>query len=269
MAAVDLATLLYDLATEHAALDDLVSPLAETGWVTPTPAEAWTVRDQIGHLAYFDDMATLAITDPDSFTSTAEAALAALGDGGDPMAEHLARGRALPGAEVLAWWRSAREAMVDAASSLPPGARVPWFGPPMSPLSFVSARLMETWAHGQDVADALGVDRAPTARLLHIAHLGVRARPFSYVARGLDPPVGHVRVELRGPDGESWVWDEEAKDSVRGPALDFCLVVTQRRHVDDTDLVAEGSDAQQWLRIAQAFAGPPGDGRPPVADRQR
>jgi uncharacterized protein (TIGR03084 family) len=144
--------------------------------------------------------------------------------------------------------------------------RIPWYGPPMSAASFATARLMETWAHGQDVADALGVERAPTDRLRHVAFLGVRALPNSYRVRDLTVPDAPVRVELVAPSGGMWVWgDEGAADVVLGPALDFCLVVTQRRHVDDTALVASGPVATEWLRLAQAFAGPAGPGRPPKA----
>ena len=133
----------------------------------------------------------------------------------------------------------------------------------MSAASFISARVMETWAHGQDVADTLGVSREPTHRLRHVAHVGVRARPFSYVTRGLPVPPEPVRVELTGPAGETWTWEPDATDSVTGDALDFCLVVTQRRHVADTDLAINGPLAEEWMTIAQAFAGPPGQGRAP------
>lgn len=249
--------LLEDLDAEHADLDALLAPLDEAGWSRATPAAGWAVRDQVSHLAYFDDAAVSAMTDPSTFAALVEAALA----GGDPMQEHLRRGRALTGAEVLAWWRTSRGAMVEAARVLPEGARVPWFGPPMALLSFVSARLMETWAHGQDVADALGVDRLPSSRLRHIAHLGVRTRLFSYAVRGLEPPSAPVSVVLSGPDDERWTWGEPGADRVHGSALDFCLVVTQRRHIADTALVVEGDAAVEWMGIAQAFAGPPGPGR--------
>jgi uncharacterized protein (TIGR03084 family) len=140
----------------------------------------------------------------------------------------------------------------------------------MGALSFVSARLMETWAHGQDVADALGAIRVPTARLRHIAHLGVRARPFSYVVRGLEVPADAVSVGLVGPSGERWEWDGGSPSQlVEGSALDFCLVVTQRRHLSDTTLTVHGSLAKEWLAIAQAFAGPPGGGRPPLSSGAR
>lgn len=258
--------LLSDLEAEHADLDRLVAGLPEEQWSAPTPAEGWTARDQISHLAFFDDAATLALTEPARFKTEADAAIAALANGDDPMAEHLARGRAMSGAALLSWWRGARSSLLAGARGVALDARVPWYGPPMSPMSFVSARLMETWAHGQDVADALQASRLPTDRLAHIAHIGVRARPFSYAVRGLGDPGVPVRVELESPSGARWLWDADADGAlVRGPALDFCLVVTQRRHLDDTTLVVEGEAARSWMAVAQAFAGPPGPGRQPLA----
>jgi uncharacterized protein (TIGR03084 family) len=123
---------------------------------------------------------------------------------------------------------------------------------------------METWAHGQDIADALGVVRSPTDRLRHVAHIGVGARAFSFAAHGRSTPETPVRVELLAPGGETWTWGPpDAGDRVTGPAQDFCLVVTQRRHLDDSALLIEGPVAADWMSIAQAFAGPPGPGRQP------
>jgi uncharacterized protein (TIGR03084 family) len=142
---------------------------------------------------------------------------------------------------------------------LDPGIRVPWFGPPMGLPMLLTARLMETWAHGEDVAEALGVSRPATARLRHVAYLGVRTRRHSYTVRGRSLPEGDVRVELDGPGGEHWTWGEEAAaDRISGPVLDFCLVVARRRHPADVALKAEGPLAAEWLTLAQAFAGPPG-----------
>lgn len=266
-----LEELLGDLEAEHADLDAIVADLDDGSWDLPTPAEGWSVRDQIGHLAFFDEVATMALTDPEAFAARVDEVLSS---GADPMEEHLRRGRAADPVEILAWWRAERVSMVESARRSPPDERVPWFGPPMGLKSFVSARIMETWAHGQDVADALGVRRIPTDRLRHIAHLGVAARPFSYSVRGVEVPTGAVRVELRSPSGELWVWDAgceepnaEGRAVVRGDALDFCLVVTQRRHRDDTNLGTDGALAVEWLAIAQAFAGPPGPGRPPGASK--
>ena len=123
---------------------------------------------------------------------------------------------------------------------------------------------METWAHALDVADALGVTLEPTDRLKHVAHLGVRTRNYAYVNRGLEAPAEEFRIDLVSPSGEQWSWGpEDAAQTVTGSAYDFCLLVTQRRHRDDLDLVAVGEDADAWLDIAQAFAGPSGEGRAP------
>jgi uncharacterized protein (TIGR03084 family) len=268
-----LADLLVDLDAEYDDLRAVVGGLADAApeWDLLTPAEGWAVRDQISHLAYFDEAGRLAMVDPDAFARSVDEVLASTGD---PMEVHLARGRAMGGTELLEWWGTAHRSMVDAFVAADSSARVPWFGPPMGVLSFISARLMETWAHGQDVCDALGAERVATARLRHIAHLGVRARPFSYIVRGREVPDCRIDVVLTGPDGDEWRWeigpsnsDSDATvgavvDSVTGSALDFCLAVTQRRNLADTDLVVIGPLAQDWMEIAQAFAGPPGPGRP-------
>ncbi len=226
----------------------------------PTPAEGWSVRDQISHLAFYDEQAELSTRDPEGFAATSLAALA----GDDPygfLNSHLDTGRGMAPQDLLGWWRAARASVIEIFREVEPGRRLGWFGPPMSAASFISARLMETWAHGQDVVDALGAQREETKRLKHIAHLGVRARSFSYSAHGRPMPDGDVYVELDAPGGGVWAWGEPGEDMVAGPAQDFCLVVTQRRHPSDTELVASGERATEWISIAQAFAGPPGSGR--------
>ena len=126
---------------------------------------------------------------------------------------------------------------------------------------------METWAHGQDIVDALGVERAATGRLRHVADLGIRAMPYSYTVNDLSPPAEAIRVELAGPDGGQWSWGPaDAVNRVSGDAVDFCLVVTQRRHFEDTGLMVTGPVAREWIPIAQAFAGPAGPGRPRMRD---
>ncbi|MSZ77076.1 MAG: maleylpyruvate isomerase family mycothiol-dependent enzyme, partial [Actinobacteria bacterium] len=120
----------------------------------------------------------------------------------------------------------------------------------------------ETWAHALDVYEALDAVPEPTDRVKHVAHLGVRTRDFSFGVHELTPPGEEFHVELTAPSGASWTWGpSEAAQTVRGSAYDFALLVTQRVHRDDTDLVAVGEDAERWLRIAQAFAGPVGAGR--------
>lgn len=254
----DLNQILDDLAAEHEALDAVVSGLADEQWELMTPAEDWTVKDQISHLAFFDERAAEAASDSSAFMAGVAAAAA---DPSAYMEEALGRDREGP---PLDWWREARAQMIEAVRPMDVKARIPWYGPPMSTASFATARLMETWAHGQDVIDALGATREPTDRLRHIAHLGVRTRNFSFTNRGLPEPKGDVRVELLAPSGELWTWGaDDAASRIAGPSEGFCLVVAQRRHIDDTDLVIEGEPAREWMEVAQAFAGPPGAGRDP------
>jgi uncharacterized protein (TIGR03084 family) len=255
---------LADLVAEHDDLDAMVAGLDDDAWELPTPAAGWAVRDQIGHLAFFDARAREAVVDPEGFVESVELVRAAPDGEATWMEEHLSEPRALTAGELLRWWRAERAALLTVLGAVEPSTRIPWYGPPMGAVSFVSARLMETWAHGQDVADALRVTRLPTPRLRHVAHLGVNAMPFSFIVHGRDVPTEPIRIELRSPDRDAWVWGpEDATDEVRGPALDFCLVVTRRRHLDDVHLDVQGPVAREWMQIAQAFAGPPGEGRRP------
>ena len=259
----DPALVIADLRAECADLDAAVAPLADADWARPTPADGWTIAHQIGHLAWTDEVATLAATDPAQFHAELERALAEFEGYVDRAAAERA---ALPPAALLAAWRAERDRLADALTAVEPGTKIPWFGPPMSATSMATARLMETWAHGQDVVDALGIERTPTNRLRHIAHIGVRTRDFAFMVRERPVPADEFRVELTGPDGDSWDWGpEDAAERVTGPALDFCLLVTQRRNRADLNLTASGADADAWLDIAQAFAGPPGTGRAPMA----
>ena len=260
---VDMAALAADLAAESAVTRALVAGLDEPGWRTPTPAAGWDIADQIGHLAYFDEAAVRSAVHPGEF----RAELAVQADEGVDADTNAARYRDRTGAQMLAWFESARAGLLTTFANLDPRLRLPWFGPPMSAASSLTARLMETWAHTQDIADALGATREPTDRLRHVAHIGVGARAFSYAVHGQTPPQTPILVELTGPGGDLWTWGpEDAADRVTGQALDFCLLVTQRRHRDDLTLVIEGPAATEWMSIAQAFAGAAGTGRPRRTD---
>jgi uncharacterized protein (TIGR03084 family) len=250
-----LTELLDDLRAEQA---DLRAVVADADLDAATPAQGWDVRDAVAHLAGSDAEALKAATRPEEFV----AGLVEVAEDIDGfLTGQLTARRHLSRAQLLADWQAGFDAMVEAFATVPPGTKVPWYGPPMSPASFATARLMEYWAHGQDVADGLGVTRTPTARLRHICHLGVRTRGFAYANRGLVAPDVPVAVQLTAPDGSTWSFGE-GEQRVTGPALDFCLLVTQRRHRDDLDLRTEGAAADEWLGLAQCFAGPPGPGRP-------
>lgn len=254
------APIVADLRAESDDLDALVADLPATAWSTDTPAAGWTIAHQIAHLLWTDRVALVSVTDDAAFAAEIVPAAAQNPTGFvDAAADELA---ATDPAQLLADWRHTRAALHDALLTVEDGRKLPWFGPPMSAPSMATARLMETWAHGLDVADALGVTRTPTARLRSIAHIGVRTRDFAYTVHGLTPPAEPFHVKLRAPDGSEWTWGpEDAGQRVSGSAEHFCMLVTQRRARSKLDVVAVGPDAEQWLSIAQAFAGPPGAGR--------
>jgi uncharacterized protein (TIGR03084 family) len=248
-----------DLRAESDELDALVADLPAERWTESTPAPGWTIAHQIAHLLWTDRVALTAITDEAAFATVLEEAAKNPTGFVDEGAEQLA---VTPSAQLLADWRHTRERLHDELLAVADGRKLPWFGPPMSAASMATARLMETWAHGLDVADALGVKRAATDRLRSIAHIGVRTRDFAFAINGLTPPTDPFRVELRAPDGSTWSWGpDDAPQRVTGSAEDFCMLVTQRRPRSVLDVHADGAEAEQWLTIAQAFAGPPGPGR--------
>lgn len=273
MSAPTVAELLVDLDAERAALTEVVRGLPAEDWARPTRALPWNVRDQIAHLGFFDAAFAKAIATPEEFVAERDAIT--------DLAGFVDRANATvpqDGPAALAWWRDAADRFDAAARDLDardPKARLPWYGPPMSLRSAITSRIMETWAHGADVADALGPDHpapAPSDRLRHVADIGVRARAQGYRARGLPVPEAPVLVRLAAPSGAEWTWGDGSAgtlqtpsvreapsiNEVRGDAEEFCLVLVRRRHVDDTSLQVVGDAAREWMEIGQMFAGPPG-----------
>lgn len=250
--------LVADLRAEHGRLDARLRELSAGDWDAASVAEGWTVRDCISHLAQFDDDALVALRDPEGFATRVDRAAS---DPSGYLAAGLDRGRSLSPEGVLRWWLDSRSAVADELERCDPRQRVPWFGPSMSARSCATARLMETWAHGLDVFDVTGGSSPQGDQLRHIALLGCLTRQHSYRVRGREAPDVQVRVELELPSSALWSFGSEATgERVRGSAADFCAVVTQRRHVDDTTLVMAGEAAVEWLSIAQAFAGAPTTG---------
>lgn len=244
-----------DLAAETDALGSVVSSFSEEQWRAPTPAEGWDSRETVVHLGTTDWVATMAVAEPDEFERTKQRMLE------EDVDLHNGPGidfAALGSDELWDWFRTERAQMIEAFRGVGPKDRIPWFGPDMGARMFATARLMETWSHGHDVADTVGATYPQSERLQSVAHIGVVTRGWSYANRGLDVPAEPIRIELTSPAGATWMWGpEDADSSVTGSAYDFCLAVTQRRHYTETGLTVTGAAATDWMEIAQAFAGPP------------
>ena len=250
-----------DLAAEAADLDRVVAALDEAGWQTPTPAPGWTVAHQIAHLGFIAHLAWAAAADRAEFGRLAAAAKDDFeGAVNSALADYLTGGPA----QTLARWRADQAAATKALAEVPADQVVPWLVNPLPPSILAAAGLMELFGHGQDVYDALGIDRTPTDRIGHLAFFGTRTRDFGYLAHGLTPPTEEFRFELTAPSGLIWNFGpEDATDRITGPAHDFCLLVTRRRHHGDLALTATAGEATRWLDIAQAYRGPAGEGRKP------
>ncbi len=257
-----------DLLDEYRALTELCSTLTRDDWCRTTAFYSWTPWDEIAHLLYFDETALVSVTEPERFAREAAELGARTAAGEEISAIARANFGTFDGPALLVRWRSAHEALVAKLAALDPKTRLGWYGPPMSARSFVTARLMETWAHGQDIWDVMGRRRPSSLRLKHIAHLGVSTFGWTFVNRGLPVPETTPFVSLAAPDGNTWAWGDAASaHHVSGTAEEFCLVVTQRRHVNDTELKYTAGPAAAWLAIAQCFAGAPADSPAPGVRR--
>lgn len=264
-----LESVLVDLTAEGEFIESLVAGLDEDGWRTMTPAEGWDVATTIAHLMWTDETSIVAIEgtlgDKTAWDALVMEAIADPAGYVDNAAFALAG--SLSGAELLTRWQASRPTLNTALRGVPHGQKLMWYGPPMAAASMATARLMESWAHGLDIAEALGMPNEPTDRIRHVASLGFRTRNFSFVNNGLEAPAEQFRLELKAPSGDVWTFGpEDAAQTVTGSAADFCRLVTQRVHRDDTDLIATGADADKWLDIAQCFAGPTGGGREAQGD---
>jgi len=246
----DVAALVGDLAAEQRELQEVVAGLGADEWLAPTPAWGWDVRDTIAHLADTDEMAIdTARGGPYAINDLAGRAAS----GADVTFHGVLRGRRLAGSDVAAWWARTSAAERSMLLELPADARVPW-GIGMRTPSFVTARLMETWAHGLDVRAALDVTPTDTDRLAHVAWLATRALPYAFSVAGREPPGAPVRVELTLPSGAMWTaGPEAAADRITGTAGDYCRVFVHRRSPADTNLVMEGDAARAAIAVARAF----------------
>ena len=247
------SSIVDDLAAEQTALDELVRNLDEEQWGTPSTAAGWSVRDEIGHLAFFDEVAVASLRgEGEARFAELDAAMRA---GDADFIRSPGAGRS--GREVLAQWRRARTAEVRAFRRIDPGARVPWGPNGMAATSLCTARLMETWAHGLDCFMALGVQPVDTERLRHVCHIAYRAIPNALLQAGvaMPAPLDDLVVEVSSPTGELWRFGRaEAPNRIDGTAAEFARVGVCRVRLEDaTSLRANGPLAESALPHLKAY----------------
>jgi len=248
-------SLLDDIEAESRVIQVALEGLDDDAWDRPSPAEGWLLRDCVVHLAETDESATAGVLGEEPKRR---------GERQGVLTAGMLEGRSKTPDELRAWYRGSNARMIASMRPLKGDERIIWVGRAMSARSYATARLMEHWSHGLDILEAAGVEAVDTDRLQNIAHLGYITRDFAYRTHGMEPPDTPLNVVLTAPSGATWTWGpEDAPDRIAGPAGDWCRVVTQRIHPDDTALRSKGPRAREFLSIAQAFAGPPGEGRRP------
>ena len=247
-----------DFREESTALYDLIAPHGDAVFELKTQFKNWAVNDVLTHLHVWNIAADLSLKDADVFAAFFEQVAAAVGHGKSLRVFEQSYLNGLRGRALLETWRDYFVEMTERFLAADPKKRVKWAGPDMSVRSSIAARLMETWAHGQEVYDTLGVERVNGDRIKNIAVLGVNTFGWTFANRGLDVPSPAPHVRLTAPSGEMWTWNDLSEDNlVEGDATEFCQVVTQVRNIADTELRVVGETAQRWMSIAQCFAGPP------------
>ena len=252
-----------DLQAESDALIDILSNLDDTDFEKTTQFKDWTFNDIVQHLHFWNIGANKALTDEEGFVAMMQKLMAAMQTGRlrDFEAESLDD---LRGTRLLDAYRDFCDVMCKDFGEVDPSTRVKWAGPDMSVRSSVTARQMETWAHGLAIFDRLGIHREDTDRIRNIAVLGVNTFGWTYKNRKMHAPEPPPAVRLTAPSSEMWEWNMPGDGNlVEGSATEFCQVVTQTRNVGDTSLVVKGDVATQWMSMAQCYAGPAEDPPPP------
>lgn len=245
-----------DLIAEADELHTFLQTLAPADWNRPTQFMDWTPWDVVAHLHFFDEVSLRALEGEEVFAKHRDDLMKNIigGKTNQQIGRETYAGRE-PKALLDEWIEGCHD-MARQLGESNPKRRLPWFGPDMGVRMFTTARLMETWAHGQEIYDLVGATREPTDRLKHIATIGVKTFGWTFVNRQLEPPGPPPYVRLVAPSGEIWEWNDPSdSERVEGTALDFCLAVTQTRHHTDTGLSVTGDVAHQWMEIAQCFAG--------------
>lgn len=256
-----------DFRAESNALFALLDSTDTDAFNEPTQFKSWTINAVLQHLHFWNQMAGLQLTDEAELVTRMSAVLAHSGGMRGYEAEHFEN---LSGRALLNAWHADAQTTADLFATADPKARLKWAGPDMSARSSITARLMETWAHGQEAYDHQGIIRQNEDRIQNIVVLGVNTFGWTYKTRRETPPGAMPHLRLTAPSGAIWTYGEETEtDRIEGPADAFCQVVTQTRNIADTSLNVTGPVATDWMSKAQCFAGAPETPPAPGARRTR
>ncbi len=246
-----------DFKEESDALYAILKDLDDADFAAPTQFKGWTLNNVLEHLHMWNWAANESAVDEENFERF-------LGQVMEGIAKDSMRGfegnwvDGLSGRALLDAWHDFYTDMAARFVEIDPKRRLKWAGPDMSARSSISARLMETWAHGQEVFDHLGIVRRDGDRIRAIAVLGTNTFGWTYATREETPPGPMPYVRLTAPSGDIWAFGEPSQSNyIEGAASEFCQVVTQVRNIADVDLQVIGEVAQDWMSKAQCFAGPP------------
>lgn len=239
--------ILSDLVAEQQFLDQSLQRIPIKNWDRVTPAKPWTVRDTISHLADFAELAADALVGGEKVQEWRTATdLDALRQ------RAIKKGRSMRPQDVIEWWRGGRARVVEPLSHMSEDDRVEWIEGSMSAKTFATFRLMETWAHGLDIYQALDIEVEDTARIRHVCWLGWKTLPYAFKAAGVD--YSPIRVEVIGPGYAKWTYGPaEAENQIKGSASEWARVVVRRIPPKKARLKTSGELAQKALEVAQAY----------------
>jgi uncharacterized protein (TIGR03084 family) len=249
-----------DLRAETDEFHAFLETLEPKDWETPTLFMDWTPWDVVAHLHFFDLASLAALDGREAFASWQKTLLEGMQAGLSGKEQARKALGEYDAKALLECWKTTDDEMATKLGESDPKRRLPWFGPDMGVQMFTTARYMETWAHSQAVYDLKQVERQHTDRIKNIVTIGVKTFGWTFVNRQLEVPGPPPFVRLTAPSGAIWEFNDPSDDErIEGTALDFCLTVTQVRNVADTGLKVVGDVANQWMEIAQCFAGGPVD----------
>jgi|TARA_B100001741_G_scaffold198735_1_gene163965 uncharacterized protein (TIGR03084 family) len=243
---------------ESDALYKLLINADKNSFKLKTQFKSWTINDVLYHLHVWNIAALLSLKNENEFKEFMQNFMEAVKSGNSAREYEKILSDNTEGLDLLNLWKETYEKISNEFAKSDPKKRVKWAGPDMSVRSSITARHMETWAHGQEIFDQLGFERIDTDRIKNIVVIGVNTFGWTYINRNLSIPEKMPKLSLLSPSNELWEWNEDnEEDMISGSATEFSQVVTQVRNINDTSLKVSGKIANEWMSIAQCFAGPP------------